>query len=480
MKQAVTLSPRAALHWGNAALVAALVGSVGVLGIVIVRAPGLTPLLPVVLVAACAGAYLFTMPRLNFIAWLGGLVFLFSNEGGIQMHEALYGLYFYAYLGHWYVRRLFLYRQPLIRVPIDVAVGLWLVLGLGLGIALGMLFGGEPVRIRGEVIGFTLLAIYFPVKEFCVRDKHGPAIVLAIMAWIGIWVTVDNALIARQTFAEATMLWEIADVRTSGRELLLTFPGVILLALLPTLARRTHQAMLVGVLVALLIGLILTKSRIFWVEYLVAVAVLIAISPGLEKRRLITWCVAGATLLVLFGMLFLSSYFNLLVTGISSRFATIGSATTDISLVNRLVETEAVWKQVTNNPVLGYGFGRTYSFYDLTSLGTLSRSYSHVGIVAVLYKFGLWGGAIVGYTWLASMYTVFRDSRRRIISSFDRATLRGIFACSFSMILPAITTSVFFEDEKLAAFILITALGVSLHCRAKIGRALGGSTAASR
>ena len=109
----------------------------------------------------------------------------------------------------------------------------WFILGpimIGLGIALGLFFGADLVSIRGEAIALTMLAIYFPIKEFCIRDRHGPAIILAILVWIGIWITVDNLLIARQTFAEATMLWEIADVRTAGRELLLTFSGVVLLA----------------------------------------------------------------------------------------------------------------------------------------------------------------------------------------------------------------------------------------------------------
>ena len=174
------------------------------------------------------------------------------------------------------------------------------------------------------------------------------------------------------------------------------------------------------------------------------------------------WCIAGAIVLALFSVLFLSSYVNLLIAGTSTRFATLGTASTDLSLLNRFVEAEAVLKKAWRNPILGYGFGTDYSFFNIISYTTLTKSYVHVGLVAVLYKFGLWGSVLVASTWILSMLDSFRGSRRKMTTTFERSLLRGIFACSFSMILPAITTSVFFEDEKLAAFVIVTALGIGI------------------
>ena len=462
MNQALTIPHSVALRWGNGALIGALVGSLGIVGLVAWNAPNLTIFLLVAFLALGSGAFLFTRPRLNFIVWLGGLALLFSSEPGFQIHEVLYGLYFYAYLAHWYGQRLLLYKRPIIRGAVDISVALWLVLGLGLGIALGLLFGADLIRIRGEAIAFTMLAIYFPIKEFCIRDRHGPAIILAILVWIGIWVTVDNLLVARQTLTEATMLWEIADVRKAGRELLLTFSGVLLLAILPTIRKRSYQGVVALVLVILLGGLVLTKSRAYWVEYIVAVIVLFAVSPGRERKRMAGWCIAGAIILALLSVLFLSSYVNLLMAGTSARFATLGAASTDLSLLGRFVEAEAVLKKAWRNPILGYGFGTEYSFFNIVSYTTLTKSHIHVGFVAVLYKFGLWGSVLVAYTWILSMLDAFRGSRREMATTFERSLLRGIFACSFSMILPALTTSVFFEDEKLAAFVIVIALGIGI------------------
>ena len=395
--------------------------------------------------------------------WLGGFSLLFSSEVGFQLHEVAYGLYFYTYLGHWYVRRLFLYKRSIIHGRLDVAIGLWLGLGLTLGVGLGLFFGADLTRIRGEWLALTVIAIYFPIKEFSMREKHGPEILLAILACMGLWVTFDNILTARRILAAATALWEFGTVRKAGRELLLVYSGITLLSVLPVLKKRAQQIGLAVILTILLGGLILTKSRAYWVAYLVAIVILIAIAPGVERRRLVAWCTAGAGTLSLISIVFLSSYVSLLIAGTSSRFATLGAASADLSLLNRFAEASAVMVKVGRNPILGYGLATDYSFFNIIALGTQTRSYIHIGFVAVLYKFGLWGALLVAYVWLASSSIAFVDSRRKFFSAFERAVLRGIVACSASTILPATTSSVFFESDKLSAFIFITALGVGIH-----------------
>ena len=166
MRQTALLLHSAALRWGNGALIIALTGLLGSVGLVAWNAPDLTLFLPVVLLALCVGVFLFTKPRLNFIVWLGGLAVLFSSAPVFQIHEVLYGLYFYAYLAHWYGQRLLLYKRPLIGGAVDISVALWPVLGLGLGIALGVLCGADLIRIRGEAIGCRMLAIF--VHRYCI------------------------------------------------------------------------------------------------------------------------------------------------------------------------------------------------------------------------------------------------------------------------------------------------------------------------
>src|SRR5690606_40156684 len=109
-------------------------------------------------------------------------------------------------------------------------------------------------------LAFLMLALYFPVKEFVVRERQGPLIVFLLLAWMGVMITVENAFDAQRRFADATQVWEIANVRTGGRELFLTFPGLLVMAVLAGVRRRRIAPVLRVVFAALFAGLVLTRS----------------------------------------------------------------------------------------------------------------------------------------------------------------------------------------------------------------------------
>ncbi|NNF58366.1 MAG: O-antigen ligase family protein [Rhodothermaceae bacterium] len=465
MPSLASLSDDALRRWGEGTLIAILAGSLVVTGVVIWRVPDAAPLLPLGLLAILGAGMLFRHPRLNFILWLGGLALLLSSDEGIQLHEALYGLYFYGYLMYWYGRRVLLYRSRFVRGLEDQTALLLIVFGLLGGIALGLLFGADPMRLRGETLAFSLLALYFPVKEFVVREKKGPLIVLGLITWIGLYVTVDNALYTQRAFAEATAVWEIADVRIAGRELLLVFSALLLLALTSTVRGAKHTLVTMSLLAIVLAGLILTKSRAFWVAFLLGAAVLMLLVRGDDRRRLLLRSAGGALAFLVVAYILIGPYLYLMVSGILNRFATLSAATTDISLVNRIEEAKAVAARARLNPVLGYGFGTTYSFFNLTYWLTDTKSYIHNGYIAVWYKLGLWGVVLIGLLWGSVLRQALRLCRQVTLPPFYRALASGTAACLLCLVLPVYTTSVFFEDEKLSAFALVAALTMGIAQR---------------
>lgn len=457
-------SPTAIQRWGDGLLLAALgLGILATFGMAWV-APGWLPLLPVVVLALVGGLVLFQHPRANFVVWLLGFPLLLSSDEGIQLHEALYGLYFYAFLAHWYGRRLLLYQSPLVRGFEDRMVVLWLTLGMALGITLGLLFGTDLGPLRGEVIAFSFVAIYFPIREMCRREERGPLLVLLLIVWIGVYVTIDNALVARQRFEAATELWQIADIRTGGRELLLQFGALLVLAVITTTRSwrsRLFFLLMEGMLVS---GLILTKSRVFWVSFAMGIILLVAVAKG-ERREMLALLGLGSLALFGFALLFAGDYLELIILGIRNRILSLNAAGTDVSLLNRFAESAAVRERIWVNPVLGYGLGTEYTYYRLIEQATLTYNYIHNGYLAVWFKFGIWGMMLVGATWGRATWCAWQVGRARTLPPFERMLGYGVLACLLSMVLPAYTTSVFFEDEKLSAFVIAIALGCGLYQR---------------
>ena len=255
------------------------------------------------------------------------------------------------------------------------------------------------------------------------------------------------------------------SVRTGGRELFLTFPGLLVMAVLAGVRRRRIAPVLLVVFAALFAGLILTKSRAFWVAFAMGTVALVLLLRGPRRRQLLLFFGAGLLVLGVLSLFVAGSYLNLLLLGIQNRLLTLGSTSTDVSLINRFVESAAVRERIWQNPVLGYGFGTPYTYFRLIEHATLTYSYVHNGYLAVWYKLGLWGVALVGTAWVRAGWCAFRAGRSRTLPIFERVLGLGVVACLLALLLPAYTTNVFFEDEKLAAFTLVAALGCGLYQR---------------
>lgn len=459
-------SAEALRRWGEVAAAAAFGGGVLVVGLLMWTAPEFLPLVPLAVVAGGVLSVLFRRPRLNFIIWLAGLPLILSSEEGIQLHEALYGLYFFAYLAHWYGRRLLLYRSQLVWGAEDVAAALLLVLGFTLGTGLGLAFGAPLVGLRGDVLSFAMLLLYFPVKDFCVRDRNGPLVVFALVVFAAMVISIDNALLSERAIASAEEVWDVVNVRIVGRELILVATGLLLLAVLAVLRKRWLTLTLMALLGIVLGGLILTKARAYWAAFMLGVGVLALLARGASRRRLLARAALGAGVVILAAIVVFGPYLALVAAGFIDRFFQL-SGSHDISMEGRYVEAAAALQHIRLNPILGHGLGTVFSYFSIILLHTAWKSYIHIGYIAVWFKFGLWGLALYGVLWLRSLALTFRASGARTLSPIERALALGITATLTCIALPAFTVNLFFEDDTLATFAILTALGSALYYRSR-------------
>lgn len=440
----------------------------GVVGIALlaVKAPQLLPLLPLVIVAGLFAVYTVRSQRLSFLAWFAGFALLLPTSDGIQLRELIYGLFFYSYLGVWYARRWGILKQSIVRGPEDLPFILWLIGGLLIGISTAVLFGANPAQIFADSKALSVVACFFPIKEYCRRNDSGVFHVVCVVAWFGVFITIENLLTTLSVFRSATEVWEIVDIRTAGRELPLTFASILLLSILPTLKSKKVIGLVAFTLVLILGGLLLTKSRTFWVAVVIAFPVLLLLAPKIERRKLLVWSTSGVVCLIGFALLFFGDYFQLIVTGLTTRFESIGTAYSDISLLNRFAETSAVQSEIWKNPILGYGLGTDYSFFHLIFQKSITKAYIHNSLYAVWFKLGLWGVFVISAAWMVAGYKAFKTKNSVHLSSFDRAIARACVACLVCFALPAYTSSVFFEEDKLVSFAIVCALAIGLFQKA--------------
>ena len=138
------------------------------------------------------------------------------------------------------------------------------------------------------------------------------------------------------------------------------------------------------------------------------------------------------------------------------------ATTEDISLVNRFIETSAVWESVRLNPILGYGMGVPYRVQDIILDITYLKAFVHNGYVALWYKFGIWGLGMM----LFFLGMVVRNAVRAFKTSQETTVIRIAclaVAASFSaLFLSAITSNPFYINDTM--FIYAVLAGISGGC----------------
>ncbi|MEX0601130.1 MAG: hypothetical protein WD205_10825, partial [Rhodothermales bacterium] len=101
-------------------------------------------------------------------AILAGFIAAAQYEAGFQLEEIVYGAVYLLYLSYWFITRLFIYRDQILRTKIDWALFLFLAYTT-LSLALTPLLGGDMQVAISEWLAITMLAFYFPIKEICIR-----------------------------------------------------------------------------------------------------------------------------------------------------------------------------------------------------------------------------------------------------------------------------------------------------------------------
>ena len=410
---------------------------------------------PIVLIGLIAAAVLFSHPRLNLIVALAGFVTLTDYNAGLQIIEVLYGLYSLAFLAYWFISRTFITKQGFIRTHTDRAVLLMLVL-VTCYIPVAVLFNGNMYSIFSEWVAFVFLSFYFPIKEEIRSNPRGALIILCIVGFIGVYVAFRNLLTYRTMLSSATQMWQVARGRVVTNDNLLMVTSLYGLVLFTFARSWKQQAVTLGGFLLFFSGLILTQSRGYWLAFLVGASLMFLLIDFRHKRRLILATISGSVALVIVALVFLQDIFILVTSGLAERVLSLQTATTaDISLVNRFRETAAVWDRIRVNPILGYGMGVSYYFFDITRGTTDTDAFVHNGYISLWYKYGLVGLGLVLFFWIRSIWNGLRAFKTKLAAPSVR--LAGLFAATAlsAFLLSTLTSNPFFLNDTLFAIGLL-------------------------
>ncbi len=453
-------SPEAFDRWGQGTLAFALAGGIGlILVFAWIEMPLLALALPGAVIVGAGTVYLFRRPALNLYVVLVGFVVIADNQAGFQFREIVYALYLYTVLFHWYAQHVLVGQRRLLRTPEDCVLLLFLLLLPFTGI-LTVVFGGSLKGAASELFSLSLLALYFPLKETIRAQRRGARDLMLIVLCVAVMVAARNMLVFRSDLSAATQAWQIATGRIVTNDNLLMVGSAFGLTLVLFARRWWSLGLSLGGFVVAFAGLALTQSRGYWMAFVLAVGVVFLLVDQRIKKRLFLFAVLGIGALICTGFLLYGAYMELLLEGFVLRLTSIGSAiTTDISLVNRFREAVTVMDHVLRNPVLGYGMGVSYLFYDLAHQSTDFDALVHNGYVGLWYKFGLWGLGLIMFFWTRVILRGLSAYKAKATDPWIGICGLAAAASLVAFMLSTITSNPFFLKDSL--FIFSVAAGLS-------------------
>lgn len=426
--------------WGRFLIVSAFAFSVLIVIQLGIAGPEYVAWLPLVLAAGIGAWILFHHPAANLFFLLSGFAVTADFDDGLQVTEALYALYYAAFIGHWFFTRLVLERKRIFASSTERRLALFLLL-LPLTLPVTLLFDGSLGSFVRELHALSMLTLFWPVKE-CVREhRNGIWIVVGALALLGLAIFVRNFLSYADIINNASQAWQVARGRAVTNESLLMVPSFISLMLFIYTEKWKGRAVWALCFGLYFTGLILTQSRGYWASFLFGTGIIFLIVPMKYRVRMIVSAVIAGVTGILIGLLVFGDVLLLIVSGLLDRFLSIQSAATkDLSLVNRFLENAAVWDRIKMNPVLGYGMGTPFRFYDAVWQFSMNRSWIHNGYLSLWFRFGLWGPLLFLSVFFGAAWTAFRTALR-LRSGRKSMTLTVSLACLGSLAAFSVSTN---------------------------------------
>lgn len=448
------------LNWGRFALSSAFGLGLLITVYLTVLAPGLLPFLPLVMFGGVAAWVLFQYPLWNLFFVLALFAPTADFDDGRQIEEILYALYLVSYIVVWHVRYRLLAGRPWTACRADQLL-LGFFIWMGITLPLTVVFGGSLGAQFSELYAWFSFLLYWPIKHAVATRPNGLRTVLLGVLAIGIFVFVRNVLTYVEILSSATQAWQVIKGRAVMNESLLMVPAFIALVGF-IYSDSWRYRLLSGIGFGLFFtGLILTQSRGYWAAFLIANMVLFFVIPWRYKKKIVVSGGMAGIIAAVIGLLFFGDVIVLIAAGLWERLSSMGmAATRDISLINRFLESGAVWERIQTNPILGHGMGVPFRFFDITWEYSMNRAFIHNGYISIWYKFGL-PGILLFLGFLGN--TVWRAFRLVLCDlpenmSLNRVALLAALGSLLAFVVSTNTSNAFIMSDTILMLAALTGM----------------------
>jgi len=319
-----------------------------------------------------------------------------------------------------------------------------------------ILNGNDLFKWFRELFPFTILMLYYPIRE-SIKSRKIIALYFAAFIILGLVISINNAVNYKTMMLEVTKDWQIMAYRQPFSESILL--ASFLLCFSSLIYNRNIFLRILFALLSIVfaVSLAFSFSRGYWLSAILGILILFIILEFRTKIKIIAIVLSLLLLFIgSFYILFEDMTINI-IKSISERFATIENISEDISVMNRLEEYKALTSVIVKNPILGYGLGAEFYYYNIINVQDFKSWYTHNAYLYLIFKLGLLGFITFFWFYFSHIYTgikAFLISNNR----FHKSVLLGIISIMLTFLPLSLTSPQFFQKNSL----LILALGTAL------------------
>ncbi len=376
---------------------------------------------------------------------------------GIAVGDVLFGVWVLGGLMIWFAKELLVHRRTILRTGFDLLFLTFFVLSTIVAAVAHYIHGGILQKFFTEWAVMCNMLLYFPLRK-TLRGPEDVKKLLIIFAGIALINGVVNVMTYRERLVQAVLETDIEGARSAVNETM----SVALLILSTTVfayARRMRIAVLgLAGMGASLVFLLITFSRGPIISGILAVLLMAPLAPsGVRKKLVVAY---AGTLLLGTGLMLLvfPTVARDVGQSLVGRLGTLGSARTDYSVQSRLIEINALLSDVERSPMIGYGYGVEYSFFDKVRRRTITTTFLHNGWIWPFFKFGV----PVALVFIAVMFYPFvrllLNTPRRTTDMQLNGISVGTVCYLFSYFLTTVTSNQFSDFAGSACVFICWAL----------------------
>lgn len=387
----------------------------------------------------------------------------------IDPGEIAFGIYLFLILAAWLYHKKLVRGERILEDTMDYSLAIFFGFCL-FSLAPALLFGNSILKWFRELVPFLGYLLYYPMKDTLRNSRQIKILSLCFMLLV-VFIGVVNIIQYSQLLGKASYLWEIqASRQTANEPLFLVLFGVSVVSYLYAKNLKIKLLSLMTVVFSAFV-LVLSFSRGYWIAACISLFLIFIYVDLKRKLQMLSYIPVVVLPAIVIASLYLGGFKEFFYQVVLERVASIANWEQDISLVGRFNEAKTLFSLCLINPIVGYGLGATYTFYNIVLGFSINTWYTHNAFLFLLFKTGIFGLLSFLSFYLIVIKRGYLSFKKTINNWYQKSLSLGIVCSLISMIPLSITSPQFIQNDSIliialgAAFVTVIHRNIENHAR---------------